>query len=541
MSGPPSWDGSINLPSPQPLSSVIIPAGIGVVNTVTAVVEIGVGDTPLTFDKAVRIQFDGQGGKKVGYTRSGTYTEITTVCSADTQAAGDAVPAAGDCKITVGADLVVWTKHFTRFSTHTSSSTSSTGTASAGNVGGHRTGVGPSGGAGGFGAAAPGEFGGILEPTEPFETVIDAAAPKIFDVKFQVANGTKFRATETTSQYADDQPLSVYSIIDSQSTIKRAELRFIKIGDAVTDYTAIVMDVQPLEISDTAYAVSATIPQRLLQGPAVTLWIHVINDATKVADSDKYTIAVTPDYSIDGKLELESVLNKAEGTITKPTAYFTNNGDRPVYGVIHLMDEENIVYTSLPQLFESGETVVKLEWPTPTFGKIHTHQIQAKAEFYGKSFESSPSSITTFPSTKTVPLSRPVQIDSIKDDDGNVVANPTTIYSSFKDEGKMRFRVVSPDGTCVIGGSKECLVTQSTTGLSGNLKSIAVGDQIYRVRYSGPENPLERFSITSIDPIVGHWTVEIDSEDGFVPQAHAMKDAVFKVKYRAQETPFVIE
>jgi hypothetical protein len=113
------------------------------------------------------------------------------------------------------------------------------------------------------------------------------------------------------------------------------------------------------------------------------------------------------------------------------------------------------------------------------------------------------------------------------------------LYASFKDEENMRYRVIAPDGTCVIGGAKECLVAQSTTGLQGNLKSIMLGEQVYRIKYSGPDNPLERFSITSIDPIVGQWTVEIDSEDGLVPQAHAMKDAFFKVKYRAEATLFV--
>ncbi|MGH9910722.1 MAG: hypothetical protein ACRD32_08775, partial [Nitrososphaerales archaeon] len=132
-------------------------------------------------------------------------------------------------------------------------------------------------------------------------------------------------------------------------------------------------------------------------------------------------------------------------------------------------------------------------------------------------------------------------IEIITDKDGNTVALPRILYASFKDGGDMRYRVIAPDGTCVIGDSEDCLVTQSTAGLPGSIKSITIGDQVYRIRYSGPANPLERFSITSIDPILGKWKVSIDSEDGLIPQAYAMKDSFFKVKYRAQETPFVSE
>jgi hypothetical protein len=327
--------------------------------------------------------------------------------------------------------------------------------------------------------------------------------------------------------------------VNSLTAIKRVELRLINIQDTVTDYTAIVMDVQPLSISDTTYIVSGTIPQRLMQGPAVTYWIHVLNEATKVTDSDKYTIGVAPDYSVDGNIELEIVRNRAEGTIGKPLAYFTNTSDKPIYGTVSLVIDGEIVHTSAPQLFTSGETKLELILEAPVVGYVKERDAYAKAEFYGDSIETGKVTVYTFPATKIVSLSKPSEIESIKNKDGSTIATPTVLYASLKDHQNIRYRVITPDGTCVIGGSQECHVSESTTGLPGNFKSVAIGNQIYRVRYSGSENPLERFSITSIDPIVGQWTVEIDSEDGLVPQAHAMKDQSFKVKYRAQETQFV--
>ena len=73
------------------------------------------------------------------------FTTITTVCSADSQAVGDALPLEGDCKIDIGSDLVVWTKHFTNFVTYTQTTTpaSSSSSSSSG------------GGGGGGGAPAP--------------------------------------------------------------------------------------------------------------------------------------------------------------------------------------------------------------------------------------------------------------------------------------------------------------------------------------------------------------------------------------------------
>ncbi|MEX1053722.1 MAG: hypothetical protein WEC35_04895 [Nitrosopumilaceae archaeon] len=530
MSGPTSWNGIVNLPTIKATTSVTIPPQPGVTNTPTLVIEIGFDDTPLTFDKAVRIQFDGKAAERIGYSRAGTFTEITNTCTSDTQkAANDALSAEGDCKINVGSNLVIWTKHFTKFSSFSSSSTSAGGPSGV-SSGGHRTGTGPSGTSAGF--------GGILEPVTPIIPPIDPAAPKIFDVKYQLGNGTKFSASETTNKYVNYQSMSVSAIVDTPTPIKRAELRFIKLGQELNEYTSIVMDIKPLQVSNTTYTISGTIPQRLMEGPAMVYWTHILNEGIKVQDSDRYTIGVKPDYPVSGNLELDIKLYRAAGTTATPNAYFTNEASDPVYGTISLLVDGKTVYTSPEQLFDVGQTAVTLEWKTPNVDQVTTHQIEAKAEFYGKSFETE-TTISTFPATTTASLLQPHTIEIMADKDGNTVATPSILYASFKDEGDMRYRVIAPDGTCVIGGSEECLVTQSTIGLPSNFKSITVGDQIYRVRYSGPDNLLERFSITSIDPILGKWQVEIDSEDGLIPQAHAMKDAFFKIKYRAQSTPFL--
>ena len=114
--GPSTWDGKINLPTFKPTSTVNVDSGI-----VTSVIEIGAGDTLLTFDKPAQLKFEGKGGQNVLFTRSGITTEVTTTCTGNTLSDNTGLPAGGDCKITVGNNLYVWTKHFTLVSTSSSS------------------------------------------------------------------------------------------------------------------------------------------------------------------------------------------------------------------------------------------------------------------------------------------------------------------------------------------------------------------------------------------------------------------------------------
>ena len=112
-----SWNGVIAAPT---VTTVTLPDTSGVTKTLSTAIEVGFTGAKLSFDKAVRILLPGQAGKRAGYVRTGiTFTEITNACAADNQAIGDALAADGDCKIDVGSDLVIWTKHFTSFAAYT--------------------------------------------------------------------------------------------------------------------------------------------------------------------------------------------------------------------------------------------------------------------------------------------------------------------------------------------------------------------------------------------------------------------------------------
>ncbi|TBL80830.1 S-layer homology domain-containing protein [Paenibacillus thalictri] len=132
VTAPANWDGVIKLPAVQPNSSVAVSSGV-----VAAVIEVGVPDMTLTFDKAVRLLVPNQAGKAAGFVKNRVFTPIKDRVSQDTQEAADReIVDGGEAMIEVGSDLVIWTKHFTQFVSYTqvvytSSNSSSNSGASA--------------------------------------------------------------------------------------------------------------------------------------------------------------------------------------------------------------------------------------------------------------------------------------------------------------------------------------------------------------------------------------------------------------------------
>ena len=122
VTGPATWDGVIKLPEVT-VNPTSVTVNSGNYPTNVASIEIGMPDVKLTFDKAVRILIPSAANRSVGYTRSDVFAPINTVCPADKQSDVDEsmkLLPEGDCKINSadGKDLVIWTKHFTKFVTY---------------------------------------------------------------------------------------------------------------------------------------------------------------------------------------------------------------------------------------------------------------------------------------------------------------------------------------------------------------------------------------------------------------------------------------
>ena len=116
----PSWQATLHLPQKKDAGSISLTA-----KNVLKAFEIGDPDRDLIFNKAARITLFGEAGELAGYKNaSGEFFEIDTVCEADNQATGDALPDGGDCKINVGDDLIIWTKHFSEYIIYSEGSSS---------------------------------------------------------------------------------------------------------------------------------------------------------------------------------------------------------------------------------------------------------------------------------------------------------------------------------------------------------------------------------------------------------------------------------
>jgi hypothetical protein len=115
-----TWAGIFDVPT---LTTVNIPPTSSTTTTVALAVEIGNPNMSLSLSKGVRIVLPHQAGIKAGFMSSGSITEITNRCAADNQTTGDTLAANSECRIDVGSDLVIWTKHFTTFVAYSEAAT----------------------------------------------------------------------------------------------------------------------------------------------------------------------------------------------------------------------------------------------------------------------------------------------------------------------------------------------------------------------------------------------------------------------------------
>jgi hypothetical protein len=114
------WNGLFNLQKILPIGSVTPIADDGYNAQTSYIFEIGSDNISLSLDKAIRILVKNEGGKRAGYVKSGLFHKILMVCTEDNENwANSAITENGECSMTVGNDLVIWTKHLTNFITYT--------------------------------------------------------------------------------------------------------------------------------------------------------------------------------------------------------------------------------------------------------------------------------------------------------------------------------------------------------------------------------------------------------------------------------------
>lgn len=115
VTGPSGWDGEII--APTVVTTTVKPTvENNFVATVVTSIEVGSPDHALVFDKPVKLVFEGQAGNLVGWSRAGVFTAITDECDSKTD---PTLEDGADCFTEDDGHLIVWTKHFTTFTTYT--------------------------------------------------------------------------------------------------------------------------------------------------------------------------------------------------------------------------------------------------------------------------------------------------------------------------------------------------------------------------------------------------------------------------------------
>ena len=84
-------------------------------------------------------------------------------------------------------------------------------------------------------------------------------------------------------------------------------------------------------------------------------------------------------------------------------------------------------------------------------------------------------------------------------------------------EANVNIQVSTSDGLCVIGQDTSCMVNESTRKPGAIYETVTIGEEKYKIRYSGTDVRLEKFSIlpelsgTEID--IKDWDVQVIKED----------------------------
>ncbi|NQV39459.1 MAG: hypothetical protein HQ505_02810, partial [Nitrosopumilus sp.] len=358
---------------------------------------------------------------------------------------------------------------------------------------------------------------------------VPESTTRIFDAKVQIANGTTYDAnTESEFLYLDGQDLRVSAIIDSDTLLERVELRSITLGQPDDQFMSIRMDVASLYVSDSMNLVSGVIPSFFMVEPGMAYWLYITDENGSISESTHYNIGVKPTTTSNVAIEVDMPTIAPSGSTIKPEFYIFNE-DSPSYGIVSLVVDGQTV-SKKSQLFGTGQTQVIFNWNIPKSDGYITYDFEGKVDLYDTTIVTESALVSSYPKTISVAASEMPALQVITQDE-QVLADPALVYAS-NSNSELRFKVTDPQGQCIIGGAAECLVKDNTLGNRGGLESVPYGEQILRIKYSGSDNVLERFSITSIDPIIGQWNVSLESDDEFVQEAHASEDPTVKIKYR---------
>jgi len=84
-------------------------------------------------------------------------------------------------------------------------------------------------------------------------------------------------------------------------------------------------------------------------------------------------------------------------------------------------------------------------------------------------------------------------------------------------EADVNLQVSTSDGTCVIGQEKNCMVSESTRKPGEIYQVVTIGEESFKIRYTGTDVRLEKFSIlpeaSGAEIMIKDWNIEIIKDE----------------------------
>ena len=164
-------------------------------------------------------------------------------------------------------------------------------------------------------------------------------------------------------------------------------------------------------------------------------------------------------------------------------------------------------FGAISKLFTVVEKPAVAEIPTETETPVETQTKTPAQKFFEKQNRITESSIPIIVGEKTI-NDKAVQPRSI---DGSLLT------TKRGDEVNVNIQVTTASGICVIGPETSCLVSESTRAPGTIYKIVEVDGVSYKIRYSGPDARLEKFTIIPDLPGTtipdSTWNIEILKSD----------------------------
>ena len=112
-----------------------------------------------------------------------------------------------------------------------------------------------------------------------------------------------------------------------------------------------------------------------------------------------------------------------------------------------------------------------------------------------------------------------IGLNDVEEDSGFVprVIQGSLFTAARGQEAIVNIQISTSDGLCVIGQGNSCMVNEITRKPGAIYEIVTIGEENYKIRYSGPDVKLEKFSIlpesagTAID--IKDWNVEIIKDE----------------------------